>query len=331
MFAIEYKHRLYHAILDFLWRQWNALGIPGHLSPAENDYVIDPEALLLFSAHFCRYDARLYDLVVDWLRTNGALISVQRLNALAKKFSKYELPSLGYMAQRVADNGERRWKKLASDLRPASSLSLQPLFVQPDGTQNDFIRTKDQIALQFGYLRNDFKPSMKVSSCSHETPAAFLLQLRGAFGLSARAETILILLTRDVCKIQDIAELSAFSWKSIQDSLEELCASSLVIPYETKKRGKSYVIRNQQTLLTLFGHQRVRFPRWESCFRTIVTIWETLSNPRLATVSEETVLEELREAFQSHIGDSLLYSGLDALKSIHPTDIIRLPECLAEI
>ena len=326
MFAVEFKHRLYHATLNLLWRQWSALGVAGHAMPSKQDYVLDPEMLLLFSAYFCRYDARLYDLIIDWLRKNGSLVNIQRLHALAKRHSMDESPSLGYMAQCVSDNGERRWKKLSGELRQKRSSAPIPLFIQPDGTQNDFLHTSDSTALQYGFLRNPYQPSGKTSAFPTDTNAAFLLQLRGAFGLSARADTILALLVRKVCKIQEIAEVSAFAWKSIQDALEELCAASLVIACESQKRGRSFTLRNPQALLALFGKSAIQFPRWDLCFQTISLIWKALGDQRLQTVSEATVLGTLQDLLDAHMGDSLLYSGLEEMASVQANDLTKLPD-----
>ena len=85
MSVIEFKHNFFDSLNEFLWRQWIQLGISGQPSTDAQRYVIDPEALLLFSSNFCRYDQRLYDLIIDWLNINGNFMNIQRLKAMQKK------------------------------------------------------------------------------------------------------------------------------------------------------------------------------------------------------------------------------------------------------
>ena len=70
MSATEYKKALLDAILSLLWRQWTGLGVLGYGQPLHNDTFADPEALLITSAKFARYDQRLYDLLVRQLTNN---------------------------------------------------------------------------------------------------------------------------------------------------------------------------------------------------------------------------------------------------------------------
>ena len=67
----EFKHFFLENILNFLWRQWSSLGVAGG-ARSDDEWVIDPEALLLFSIEMSRYEPRLFDEAVDWwLMANG--------------------------------------------------------------------------------------------------------------------------------------------------------------------------------------------------------------------------------------------------------------------
>jgi hypothetical protein len=57
---VDFKSLVLDRLLALLWRQWSALGVPGH-DPVEERRVIDPEPLLLLSLTVARYDARLFD------------------------------------------------------------------------------------------------------------------------------------------------------------------------------------------------------------------------------------------------------------------------------
>ncbi len=331
MSAIEFRNRYFNALLDLVWRQWINLGVSGQMATSNFRYVYDPEMLLIFSAWFCRYEPRLYDLIIDWLRNNGAFINISRLKSLMKKVPWVDPASLGFMFRCAGESGDRRWKKLADELIPSESVSQQTLFLTIDGEANDFLKNKDENALQYGYLRSPYLASKKTTLFSSTAKGAFLLQLRGAFGLSARAEAILALLNKDVCKIQDIADISCFSWKSIQDVMAELCASSLVASQGGEKRGRYYFIKDPQAFLAVWGKENADFPDWKSVFNALAVVWQTVSNPKLAKLSEATFHSEIKRAFEDQIADSLLNAGISSLKFFSPKDISALPEIIAEI
>jgi hypothetical protein len=67
----KFRTAVLNELLVFLWRQWSILGVPGQ-GTSEERRVIDPEPLLLLSLSVCRYDARLFDEILDWLMINGA-------------------------------------------------------------------------------------------------------------------------------------------------------------------------------------------------------------------------------------------------------------------
>lgn len=63
------KDRFHDKIFDFLWHQWNILGVAGTNKP-EDDRIFDPEALLLFSLSICRHEPRLFEENRDKLLKN---------------------------------------------------------------------------------------------------------------------------------------------------------------------------------------------------------------------------------------------------------------------
>ncbi len=79
-FRQEYLDRL----LSIIWDQWSTLGVSGR-GKQVGRYIIDPEALLLFSSSIARYDARLFDAILEWLRINGRYINVTRLSQIIKR------------------------------------------------------------------------------------------------------------------------------------------------------------------------------------------------------------------------------------------------------
>ena len=80
----NYRNTLLETLLDFLWRAWASVGITGHGNSSIKQ-IVDPEALLLFTASLGRYDQRLFDEVLEWLHINGRFINIQRLKNIMRK------------------------------------------------------------------------------------------------------------------------------------------------------------------------------------------------------------------------------------------------------
>ncbi len=83
--------QLTQRMVDLLWHQWSSMGVAGYARPDENR-IIDPEALILATTRFGRYDSRLMDESIDWLVKFGNRISLQRLQGLNKNWPGVAAP-----------------------------------------------------------------------------------------------------------------------------------------------------------------------------------------------------------------------------------------------
>ena len=122
----KFKGEYLTLLLDFLWRQWSALGVAGQVR-ANDDWVVDLEALLLLTCTVGRYDPRLFDEMLDWLQANGWLINVMRLKRILRveKFAGEQV--LAAVAGVLAKGTETpKWKQLAA-LHPLPAAN-EPLF-----------------------------------------------------------------------------------------------------------------------------------------------------------------------------------------------------------
>src|SRR3989338_1115587 len=126
-----FKEAYQELLLSFLWRQWAALGIAGHAG-TDDPWAIDPEALLLFSCTMARYEARLFDEILDWTNTNGDVLNIQRLRNMMGQdlFSGEKV--LGAVAGRMSTGRQSpKWKNLA--IVPENISKVQPLFFHKNG------------------------------------------------------------------------------------------------------------------------------------------------------------------------------------------------------
>lgn len=331
MSAQEYKKRLYEAVQNLLWKQWTALGIPGHVTASKSDTALDPEALLVFSAGFARYDQRLYDLILDWLQAHSSQINIQRLKALQVKSEWKDSVSFGYMSAVVAETDPIRWKKLATEYKLDNTVSPVALFHDEDDTPEPFIPRHDALALQYGFVRNVRYDAQKTLTAIPRTTSTLLLRMRGLLGISARAETLLVLLTTPQCKVQDIVDCSGFTWKSIQDVLMELTLGGFVSAIDGVSRGKMYYLSEPECIRKVFGvRQGCTFPNWLNIYDSIGLLWQTISNPHMNDVSAETVRNELDRLYADRLQKKLVTS-VHPLFNKNELDLARFPKLISTL
>lgn len=326
----EYKQQLFNAVQSLLWRQWTALGIPGHIPVPDSELILDPEALLIFSAEFARYDQRLYDLILDWLQIHSPQINIQRLKALHAQAEWKDTASLGYIARVIAETNPSRWKRPAEDYSAKDTTCPVALFRGSDNVPEEFIPKTDPVALHCGFLRNVQQDSGKIPPELPQNTYSLMLRMRGIFGISARVETILILLTSGTCKIQDIVDRSGFCWKSIQDVLGELTVGKLVGSVNGISKGKQYYLNDPEKLLQFLDVHTPIFPAWTNIYDSIGLLWQTCSNTALAEVSDETFQNELKNLYRDKIRQKQIASHHPAIQkaNMNPMGFPRIIQAL---
>ncbi len=116
---------LSRALRQLAWRQWAALGVSA-TDAGPSRYVVDLEALVLTTFEVGRDDPRLFDESLDWLHTNAALLSTNRLRTLCADELDQRLAdaALAWLAAR--GRGARRARSAAPVDPPAELLQLFP-------------------------------------------------------------------------------------------------------------------------------------------------------------------------------------------------------------
>ena len=146
-----FKSEYQDLLLNFLWRQWSALGVAGH-SRGEDHWVIDPEALLLVSCTLGRHDPRLFDEVLDWLQENGWLINILRLKRILRKEKFAGARVLAGVPGLMSKGTDvTKWKQLAKPVGPASP--PEPFYFAEDGTPLLAIGEPDAHFAKYGFTR----------------------------------------------------------------------------------------------------------------------------------------------------------------------------------
>jgi hypothetical protein len=250
------RSELREPFLALLWRQWSALGVAGHVS-GNSRAIIDPEALLLVSTVFARYDARLFDEMLDWLRANGTWINVLRLTRLQEEYQLGDRSILGALAEHlVQGSAHAKWKVLAKrEGETAEPQRLFPHLAVPHRT--------DEIFLRWGWIRPPIENRGLSRPPRPNQPATFLLKLRALFGRQSRAEVLAWLLTHGSGHPAQIARETGYFRGSIQNVLNELELSGHV--FATRQgREKLFAVGKDQWrfLLTWGPGTNPEFPQW---------------------------------------------------------------------
>ena len=181
----EIGRRARRAAIDAAWRQWTALGASGG-GTEHSETTIDPEALVLASAQLVEHERRLSDFLLWWAGTGATLLSVQRTRSLLKMMPE-AAEALAPFAASAVEAGDRRWKGLA-------------------GTEG-----------------LDARPGKGTAEARLTHPTALVLRLRAAFGVSAKADVVAVLLGLErAATVREMAEATGYTTVAMRGALGEV-------------------------------------------------------------------------------------------------------------
>jgi hypothetical protein len=270
----NFKQAVLDHILVLLWKQWSTLGVSGY-GGIEERLILDPEALLLATCQFGRYEARLFDEVADWLSVNGSFINIQRLKSVNRDFGFGQerlLSALGRHLHRRTDL--EKWKAV---IFPEESNDRESYFLQKRSLKPLPSSAKpDQAFLKDGWIRPPVTFSGKSQPVRGNETAKLIFRLRALFGVSARAEILAYLLVHETVHPSGLAQAIVFDQKSIQDILVSMYASEL-LHIKKKGREKHYGLNPQpwRDLLCAGGTVPV-WIHWPRVFRGFHNLFEGL-------------------------------------------------------
>lgn len=224
------------SLLQFLWRQWSQLGVAGRVEFRDR-WIIDPEALIVFTLWMGRHDARLFDEMLDWTVTNGRLVSIQRLKNVADAFGDASTSRTLSVVAAVVDNKDpkARWSRLANVTYDRSS-DPESFFSGPDGRPLPVLGDADERFLRAGYLR--VRPQLRGLSqpVPMDSPTNLIFRLRALFGLGPRAEILAYLLTHASGQPSQVARSTTYSRTQVHEVLAGLALADVVTEKPTGRQ-----------------------------------------------------------------------------------------------
>jgi len=307
-------------VLDFLWRQWSSLGVAGG-ARQEDDWVIDPEALLIFSLGMSRFEPRLFDEILDWLVINGKFMNIQRLRALLrdKEDKTQRLVSVAAcFVSHEARTYQRKWQPLSLFKRGDPNTKDEMLFITKEGEHYPKPKTESIIFHDYGFLREELLLRKMSRPVSVNTPGNIRFLLRSLFGIGSRAECVLYLLTHEAGHPAEVAKTIGISVRGTQDALIELAESGLVLTRIKGKRKIEYWLlrKNWWEFLKNQPFNDISVPAWVNwiaVFNALSEVWNVLEQIEVTGASDYMKSSKLHEAMEKHIARELANSGIDIM------------------
>ena len=306
------------SILNFLWRQWSALGVLGE-AQTKDPWVLDPEPMLLFTLEMGRYEPRLFDELLDWLSVNGSWMDIQRMRRIMRGKEETVKRLMGAIATFLTqETNERKWGNLAKLCKTSGQETPyrgEPLFYNKDGTPQPIADKSDPSFLSCGFNRSQ----VTIRRMSREVPitsqSTIRFLLRSLFGVGSRAECVLYLLTHDGGHPAEVAKAVGISVRGTQDALIDLSRSGLVLTRIKGKRKIEYWLSQERwwEFLSKGSITEIKKPLWIdwiALYSALSQIWSVLNEVSREGISDYMRSSKLRDALEV-VGSEFSRSGLD--------------------
>jgi hypothetical protein len=228
------------SLVGLAWSLWGELGV-STWTRAHQDWMVELEPLIVFTATVGEHDARLRREAVDWCVQNSAFLSISQLRHVVKGWPPAGLVGFADFAATVSRITGRSWPQ--QDLGEPYS----------------------------------FGTSGKSRLRSIEQPSLLQLRLRAMFGVGSRAEILRCLLTapgEDLSTAQ-IAAGVAYTRRQITADLEMLVRSGLVVR-RTDAGPSRYSLADVAAVERLTGRAPSVVPTWTQLFIVLQAVSASL-------------------------------------------------------
>jgi hypothetical protein len=288
-----FKEEYQGLLLNFLWRQWSALGVAGHAS-GEDRWIIDPEALLLLTCTVGRHEPRLFDEALDWLQGNGRFINVMRLKRILRTENFSGGRALAAVAACLGKGTEAaKWKLLAESVTQPDV--TEEFFIAPDGKPAPVLGEPEPYFLRYGFRRGPLRLRGYSQDFRPAQPTNLALQLRALFGINVRCEIVLYLLTHEAAHPSQIAREAYYFERAVQGTLVDMSQSG-VVGLRSHGREKHYWLKPEHWAALLNRPPVIpQWVTWPPLFSALERIWLKVNDPQLETLDVLLQSSELRQ------------------------------------
>jgi hypothetical protein len=328
-----FKEEFQNLLVNFLWRQWSALGVAGQAS-GDDVWIIDPEALLLITCTMGRQEPRLFDEVLDWLQESGRFINIMRLKRILRTERFVGERALAAVAACLSKGTEAmKWKLLADSVQPASG--AEEFFTSLDGIPLPVLGEPEPHFARYGLKRGPLRLRGHSQRFRPTETTNLALQLRALFGVNVRCEIVLYLLTHEAAHPSQIAREAYYYERAVQGTLVDMSQSGIV-QLRSSGREKHYWLMQDHWASLLSRPQPLpHWITWPPLFSALERIWLKLNDPRLEALDPLLQSSELRQLmgdvrpaferarFDKNLSDDRQYLGEKYLP-VFLSDVIKL-------
>lgn len=318
--------RFLEATLNLLWAQWTAIGVAG--VTASGASVVDPEALVVTTGDFGRWDARLFDEMLDWIAMNAAWVDLTRLKRLTALTPEDTARALAAVGDFVGSReGSRPWQTLAVQSESFGNSRGEPLFVSTSAGDGGTWGPLDEIFLAHGFERNP--PALRGMSRAPggKSPPCLRFRARGLTGIGARAEVLTYLWTHEWSHGRLIAERALYAKTAVAECLRDLAAAGLAVRRQSGRR----ILYRLDSKVADVGRPAPRYVDWAAALRGVSSIWRELREWPSDDTADHAAASHLAQAltvatpdlaaegFECHVPD---LRGWAAGKTEHPLRVV---------
>ena len=308
----DYLSTFRDKLIQFLWKEWCVLGVAGVSDDrGSGRWFIDPEMLLAISLSLARWDARVFDEILDWLLVNGEWVNVSRLATIIQSDGIGDIRLVQAVASAVVDHGRKpRWNQMAHS-RPVGTTKPRPLFLAANRRHPETVPL-DESFLKYGFKRTSFKARAMSRSVPVGDPRCLVFRVRALFGVNVRADLLAHLIVLGEDYPTQASRTLGFSQKQVQDTLVELAESGVV---HVRKVGgrKIYSVDTEQWWGFLYGSYvaGAKHLDWRALVRALNTLLQGLERAASKSNSSYIASSAAREAMEQARPD-LIASRLGA-------------------
>ena len=295
----EFNQLLRDNLIEVLWKQWTTLGVVSNVQKEKN-WVIDIEALLVSTFILGNYDKRLFSASMEWLIKNGEWVNTSRLNRMGKDFilsikNIYQEPFPTDTIVTLLDHFKKGNKK---GIKERYSLMI-----------------REAIPNKYREILENFKVRGIISEPVMEEPVLLQLFFRGLFGINARVEVMIYLLSKESGNSLSISKEISYDQKIIYRILEDWVKTGQL----EKRRREGYYLKTRKEWLNLLNIQKMpEYINWVKVFSTLpkmVTAFSTepwSKNKYMASSFFRDIQEEIKPIAKSlniKLPEPSLYKG----------------------
>jgi hypothetical protein len=222
-------------VLDLCSGAWTELGVSGW-GRTHQQWAIDPEPLIVFTAGIADQDPRLRDEAMDWCIRNWRHVSVARLRNILIEQDEEEIhEAWGRFAATVNRAAGVRW--------PSAATVAPPYRV----TERSILRPLTEPSLVF-------------------------LRMRAMFGLGARTEVLRFLLfNQERASAAALADATNYAKRNVSEACELLVQAD-VLQAKLVRNRFYYSLTSSDALEDFVGAVPAIVPDWNALFRVIRAI-----------------------------------------------------------